>query len=475
MIGKLILFGATGDLAGRYLLPALASLLAAGRLPDEFQVIGAAREEWDDASFRRHALRRLEQHAADVPVAIRESLVGKLRYQPVDLDDPATAASAIDWVSHGDDQPFAAYLALPPAVYPSVVTALGAAGLPAGSRIVVEKPYGDDLASTTSLNALLRRMWGDDEAQIVFRVDHVLGMATAQNLLGLRFANQMLESVWNAAFVEQVDILWEENLALEGRASFYDRAGALRDVVQNHMLQMLCLVAMEPPASLSDRDLRDARLATLRSVRPLAPREILSRTQRGRYTAGRIGDRAVPSYVDEEGVDPARGTETFVEVVLYVDTPRWAGIPFVLRTGKALSRIRREAVLRFRRLQSLPFRTTSEFDGAGELRIGIDGPEEIVLRLAGSTAGPSPSLAPVTLAGSPPPSDLPAYGRVLLDVLSGGSALSVRADEAEEEWRIVTPILRAWGEGEAPMQEYPAGSEGPRRLDLPGQDDQQTS
>ena len=321
------------------------------------------------------------------------------------------------------------------------------------------------------LNALLARVSGDAGEPAVFRVDHVLGMATVQKLLGLRFANRVLEPVWNGAHVEQVDVLWEETLALEGRAGFYDRAGALKDVVQNHVLQVLCLLAMEPPASLGERDLRDAKVDALRAVRPLTADDVVARTCRACYTAGRLAgtggaaERDVPDYAEEDGVDPGRNTETFAEVVLEIDNERWAGTRFVLRAGKALRRRRKEAVVRFRPVPHPPsFGGGAEPAVANELRIGLDGPEDLALRLTGRAPGPPPQPVPLTLTAPPPAassSELPPYGRVLLDVLTGGSTLSVRGDEAEAAWRVVTPVLEAWAEDRVPLQEYPAGSEGP--------------
>jgi glucose-6-phosphate 1-dehydrogenase len=462
MIDRLVLFGATGDLAGRFLLPALAALAAAGELPDGFAVLGTSRAPLDDAAFRRHAAARLAQHAADVPAAAREALLGALRYRAVDLADPAGVAGLVRAAASAN-MPVAAYLALPPGAFPAAITALGAAGLPRGSRIVVEKPFGEDLAGAVALNRLLARVAGDAGEQAVFRVDHVLGMATVQNLLGLRLANRLLESAWNGQQIEQIEILWEETLALEGRAGYYDTVGALKDVMQNHMLQILALLAMEAPISLDAEDLRDAKVAALRSVRPPGPGEMAARARRARYGAGRLAGntegpgRTVPAYADEQGVDPGRGTETFAEVVLEHGSPRWAGTRFVLRAGKALARRRKEAVVRFRKVAH-PLLGAEAGD---ELRIGLDGPKDLRLRLTGSA--PGPPLRPVrqALTGPPPPSGLPAYGRVLLDILRGGSTLSVRGDEAEAAWQVVTPVLDAWASGEVPLEKYPAGSAGP--------------
>jgi glucose-6-phosphate 1-dehydrogenase len=437
-INRLLLFGASGDLVGRFLLPALAALRAAGKVGDDLEVVGAAQEDWSDEEFRDHAADSLAEHAADVPSDAREATVCALRYRPVDFADRAAVDAIVNGTGTG---PLAAYLALPTGVFPAAITALDTVGLPAGSRIALEKPFGENLEDAVELNSLLARVGPEAGPSAVFRVDHVIGMATAQNLLGMRTAGWVLEPLWNAEHIERVELLWEETLALEGRAGYYDRAGALKDVLQNHVLQVLALIAMDPPATLEESDLRNAKVDALRSVRPQP------RSRRARYTAGRIGEREVPSYVDEEGVDPARRTETYAEVALELDRERWAGTEFVLRAGKALGHKRKGALVHFR--------------GGDDLWIGIEGPEDIRLSLTGLAAGPPPELARVVLSGEPPPSDLPAYGRVLLDVLSGGCTLSVRGDEAEEAWRAVTPVLDAWGRGEVPLEEYAAGSAGP--------------
>jgi glucose-6-phosphate 1-dehydrogenase len=477
MIERLLLFGATGDLVGRFLLPALAELYDEGKLLDGFRVVGAAREDWGDEVFRRHAARRLEQHAAgDVSAASREALVRSLRYRKVDFDDEGSVAEAVaaaggESLAGARAEPIAAYLALPAAVFPAAVRALGAVGLPSGSRIVLEKPFGEDLDSAVELNRLLRRVAGVAGEQAIFRVDHALGMATVQNLLATRLTNRVLEPVWNSNHIEQIDIVWEETLALEGRASYYDKTGALKDVIQNHLLQIFCLIAMEPPVSLGERDFRDRKLDVLRSVRPLTPEDVVSRTGRARYAAGRLAGtggtagRAVPDYVEEDGVDPQRGTETFAEAVLELESWRWTGTRFVLRTGKALARRRKEAVVRFRPVPHLPFGDGDAEPAANELRIGLDGPYNFTLRLTGRATGPPSHLAPLILDAELPAPELPAYSRVLMDVLDGDSTLSIRGDEAEEAWRVLTPVLQAWADGRVPLQEYPAGSDGPPPLD----------
>ncbi|MEV5440658.1 glucose-6-phosphate dehydrogenase [Streptomyces sp. NPDC052682] len=459
MIKTLVLLGATGDLAGRYLLPALAVLRAAQRLPDDFQVLAAARQDLGEEAFRRRAAESLERHAPLVPAATREDVVRRVRYRRTEMTDPASISSLLSGVR----QPVAVYLALPPGLYTAVVTTLGTTGLPAGSRIALEKPFGEDLDSAVALNRLLAQVAGTAGEQTVFRVDHVLGLPTVQNLLALRLANRVLEPVWNSRHIEQIDILWEEDLALEGRAGYFDRSGTLRDVMQNHMLQVLSLIAMDLPACLDEQAVRDRKVDALRSVRRLSREEAASRTRRARYATGWLpgpaggAGRAVPAYRDEDGVDADRSTETFAEVVLDLDSERWAGTRFLLRAGKALHRRRKQVTVLFRPAEHpLPLRAP-----ANELRIGLDGPDELALHLTGAVSLDPLTPAPVTLAAPPPPADLPAYGHVLLDLLSGGSALSVRGDEAEAAWHVVTPVLDAWNAGLVPLEEYAAGSAGP--------------
>lgn len=474
MITRLILFGATGDLAGRFLLPAVAELRDAGRLPDNFSVVASARQPWDDETFRRHAAEQLAEHAADVPAAPRDTVVSALRYRPSNFDDVESVARVVQ-IAAADEtpgadratQPVAAYLALPSAVFAPAVKALDKVGLPAGSRIVLEKPFGDGLDSAIKLNELLLRVVGVAGEPAIFRVDHALGMATVQNLLGVRLSNRVFEPIWNSNHIEQIDIIWDETLALEGRATYYDRAGALKDVIQNHLLQILCLIAMEPPVSLGERDLRDRKLDVLRSVRTMTEGDVVSRTRRARYTGGRLADSggadgsAVPSYVEEDGVDPKRNTETFAEVVLQLDSWRWAGTRFLLRTGKALSRRRKEAVVRFRQVPRLPLGDSEPVPAANELRIGLDGPHDLTLCLTGRAVGPSPHAAPLIFNAHLSAPELPAYSRVLMDVINGDSTLSIRGDEAEQAWRVLTPVLEAWAAGKVPLEEYRAGSVGP--------------
>jgi glucose-6-phosphate 1-dehydrogenase len=440
VIDRLVIFGGTGDLTGRYLLPALAALRAGGHLSERFELVCASREDWDDERLRSWAAGWLEPEAA---------LLEKLRYRRLDLADRASVAACL-----AGDGPVAVYLALPPGVFPIAVSALQEAGLPEDSQVVLEKPFGEDLDSAVELNRLLA---GLVDERHVFRVDHFLAMTTVQNVLGTRLANRVLEPIWNSAHIDEIEIVWEESLALEGRAGYYDGVGALKDMVQNHLLQLLCLAAMEPPISLGERDLRDRKVDVLRSVRPFQDDDVATHTRRARYRAGRVGDRDIPAYVDEDGVTAEHGTETFAEVTLELDSWRWSGTSFRLRTGKAMGADRKQVVVHFRAVPHLPFE-----DGAvpNRLRFELE-PEGLVLELTGTGPGVAPSLVPLTLSAEMPPPELPAYGRILLDVLCGNSTLSIRADEAEEAWRVVTPVIEGWSRDLVPLTEYDAGSSGP--------------
>jgi glucose-6-phosphate 1-dehydrogenase len=452
MIRKLAILGASGDLTARYLLPALAALRAAGELGDDFQLVAVGRDHWQDATFKNWAAAQLDRHAKELPGAAKQAVLATAHYHQADVTDPSSMAAVVQ-----DHEPLAAYLALPPSVFARAVSALHCAGLAAGSIVVLEKPFGKDLGGASELNRLLSSLYPE---QAIFRVDHFLAMTTVQNILGTRLANRVLEPIWNSAHISRVDIIWDESLALEGRAGYYDGVGALKDMLQNHLLQLLCLIAMEPPISLGERDLRDRKVDVLRSIRPLRPEEAVHRTCRARYTGGQIGERTVPAYTEEEGVDADRRTETFAEIHLELHNWRWAGTMFRLRTGKALGRDRKEVAVHFRPVPHLPF----EHQGQARpnvLRFGLE-PESVVLELTGT--GPRPdTLVPLTLATHLERAELPPYAQLLLDILTGNSALSIRADEAEESWRVVTPVLDVWSKELVPLREYAAGSDGPGR------------
>jgi glucose-6-phosphate 1-dehydrogenase len=423
VISRLLLLGATGDLAGRFLLPALAWLAAAEEFPDDLDVVGAGAEDWDDETFRNHVAARWDSSAGDLPAQAREATLRRLRYRRFDADDPATVAAAVGALA--GDGPVAAYLALPPALFPATFRALGSA----------------DLHSAVALNRLLAEVSGGDEAAVT-RVDHFLGMPVVTGLLDLRAPDGELGPGWHGGEIAEMHVIWQETLGLEGRADFYDRTGAVRDVLQNHLLQVLVLLTLEPPSSPDEAAMHAAKLTLLRSLRLSSPTDLAACTRRARYTAGTLdAGGSVPDYAAEDGVDPARGTETHAELVFEIDTPRWAGTRFVLRTGKALGTSRKVVAVHFR-------------DAGRTAR------DPLWISLKPSRHGPPPGA-------SQAPGELEAYCRVLTDVLAGGSATSVSDLEAEEAWRVVDPALAAWAAGTVPLLEYPAGSAGPPPL-LPG-------
>jgi glucose-6-phosphate 1-dehydrogenase len=452
VIRRFVILGATGDLAARKLLPAFARLHEVGKLPAGLGIVGAARDDWDTATLRAHMTERLARHAADIAPAARQAVVSRLVYHRADATDPADVARLLDDVR----EPVAVYLALPLSVLEATVRAVTGLRLAEGSRLVVEKPFGQDLAAARTLNRLLRAAFPETA---VFRMDHFLGKQTVQNILGLRFANRVFEPLWNRSQIARVEIIWDETRALEGRAGYYDSAGALRDMIQNHLLQLLCLIAMEAPISLSERDLRDRKVDVLRAVRRLSPDEVERRTVRARYDAGRIGDRSVPAYVDEDGVDPKGETETFAQVKLSIDNWRWAGVPFLLRTGKALARDRREIAIHFESVPHLVFGRETD-PTPNVLRLQLN-PDRMSLRVNINGAGDPFELESVELDRELAPQDLSAYARLILDILEGDPILSIRGDEAEESWRIVEPILGAWAAGRVPLGTYPAGAPHP--------------
>ncbi|MDO9015689.1 MAG: glucose-6-phosphate dehydrogenase [Deltaproteobacteria bacterium] len=434
MIDKLIVLGGAGDLTMRYLLPALAELDAAGRLDPALRVVSVVRNEESAREYGGRVRDALDEACADAGVARRVSA----------LHGDATDAGALRQAAAGA-RGVAAYLALPPSAVPGAVEALAEAGLPPGSRVVLEKPFGDDVASARALNALLARRF---ERESVLRVDHFLGLRAVRNLAAFRAANRAIDAALSAEHVERVEVTWDETLRLEGRAGYYDGTGALRDMVQSHLLQVLAMFAMDAPASYDPADIALARLDVLRRTR-LRGDGADGAVLRARYGKAEDGDSV--AYVDEEGVDPSKGTETFVRVELEVQGPRWEGVTFALRTGKALARDRAEVTVVFR-----PGATP----GAPANRLVFDLLDGAIA-LDASAADGDDALRPVRLEGRPGGRALSAYARVLDAALRGDGSVSVGPAEPEESWRIVAPALAAFRDGRAPLETYPAGSDGP--------------
>jgi len=449
MIERMVLFGASGDLTGRLLMPAIAQLAEAELLPPGFTIVGSAVEDWSTEDFRQRIAGALEEHAT-VAAATRDAVVEMLSFQPADVTEPEDVRRLI-----GDDHPDTlVYLALPPSLLQSVLPALATATLRASDAVAIEKPFGTDLASAQSLNDILRIQLPEPT---IFRIDHFLSNELVRRVIVLRFLNRVFEPTWNAVHVERVDINWLESLTLEGRASYYDGAGALKDMVQNHLMEAMALVLMEQPARVDAASFRAVRVEALRAVATPAAERMRGDTVRARYTAGTIGSRQVPSYVDEPGVDPSRNTETYASLTLEVDNPRWAGVLFTLRSGKALEADSAEIAIHFR---PLPRYLLNQWPGVepNVLRVGLTEP---YVRLATTLNGPERTAENRELEARSTAPRFTAYAHLIQEMLSSDPMLFIRGDEAEEAWRITDPVMKAWSTGDVPMQEYAAGQAPP--------------
>jgi glucose-6-phosphate 1-dehydrogenase len=462
---KLLLFGATGDLSQRMLLPSLCALAADGLIPTNMPVIGTARSAHDDVSFRAFAGKALEEFLPDDRKPAIPAFLNQLSYQPLDASQPEGFSALADKV--GDiSGGLAIFLSTAPSLFEPTIAGLVASNLASDhTRIGLEKPLGTDLESSRHINDAVAHAFPEDR---IFRIDHYLGKETVQNLLALRFANILFEPVWNAAHVAHVEITVSETVGLEGRAGFYDGAGALRDMVQNHMLQLLAMVAMEPPASYQSAAIRDEKVKVLRSLR--LPMEGESVT--GQYRAGAITGGAVPGYDEELGTSST--TETFVAIKAYIDNWRWKGVPFYLRTGKRLPQRKTEIVIQFRRVPHSIFAGPTQKGGGAQsqpnkLIIGIQPQENVHLSLMAKVPGldrggirlrevPLDISMPDAFAG---PRKRIAYERLLLDLIEGDQTLFVRRDEVEAQWDWIDAIRAGWAERGQVPKTYTAGSWGP--------------
>ncbi len=457
---RLLLFGATGDLAKRMLLPSLRALCADTLIDPRLEIIGTARSDLNDQSFRNMAREALEKYLPPDRKGSLATFLNRLSFQALDATDPEGFAALAAKVG-SPKQGLAIFLSTAPSLFEPSIAGLKASGLAGeATRIGLEKPLGIDLATSRQINDAVAAAFPEDRT---FRIDHYLGKETVQNLLALRFANIMFEPLWNSAHIAHVQITVAETVGLEGRVAFYDDAGAIRDMVQNHMLQLLALLAMEPPVSYEATGVRDEKVKVLRSLRMVAPNETVT----GQYRAGAIGGQAVPGYDDELG--KPSDTETFVAIKAHIDNWRWKGVPFYLRTGKRLPLRTTEIVVQFREVPHSIFSGRGARSVPNRLTIGIQPSENIRLSMMAKVPGldrggiglrqvPLDITLPDAFAG---PQRRISYERLLLDLIEGDQTLFVRRDEVEAQWQWVDAIRSVWVDNGIVPKSYAAGTWGP--------------
>jgi len=446
---NLVILGASGDLTHRLLLPGLGTLLKADH-GITINLVGAAAENWDQGHWCEIVKTALGEGGCsnDELQAILETT----KYLQID----ASSGDDLTGLLTGLQGRIVLYFALPPAITMAACEALADISLPDDLFLAIEKPFGTDAESAHTFNQLLAHLPLPESH--IFRVDHYLGKATVLNLVGLRFTNRLFEPVWNASNIETIQIISDEALALEGRAGYYDHAGAVKDMIQSHLLLVMALLCMEELAMFDAFELRDLMAHLLRSTH-LWGDDPVKASRRARYTAGKIGDEVVPNYVDEQGVDPSRNTETLAEVTVEIRNARWAGVPITLRSGKALGDGVRQITVVFRPIAHTPVGFHDEAP-RNVVVIGLS-PEYLRVQLSTNVEGDRLSLEPTVLDAELGESQIRPYGEILSHILSGDPLLSVRGDVAEDCWRIVTPVLDAWAAGTVPMDTYVAGSAGP--------------
>jgi glucose-6-phosphate 1-dehydrogenase len=471
----LVVFGVTGDLARKKLIPAIYDLSNRGLLPSGFALLGFARRDWDHGEFEELA-REAAQKGARTPWRPEAwaRVADAVRFVPGSFDDDDafdTLAQTLRDLeeTHGMGGNAAFYLSIPPAAFPTVLKQMERTGMASDResggwrRVVVEKPFGHDLKSARELNALVDSVF---TAEDVFRIDHYLGKETVQNLLALRFANQLFEPIWNSHYVDSVQITMAEDVGIAGRAGFYDSAGAARDVLQNHLLQLLALTAMEEPVSFDAESLRTEKKKVLEAI---SLPDLATGAVRGRYVQGWLAGERVKGYLDEDDVPDDSRTETFAAIRLGVETRRWAGVPFYVRTGKRLPRRVTEIAVQLRKAPHLPFAATDTTElGNNQLVIRVQPDEGVTLRFGSKVPGSAMEVRDVSMdflygaaftEGSPE-----AYERLILDVLLGDATLFPRNEEVEASWKVIDPLEAFWTAGGVP-EDYRAGEWGPRAAD----------
>jgi glucose-6-phosphate 1-dehydrogenase len=482
----LVICGATGDLTQRKLGPALYNLMLGGFLPPEFTVVGFARRDLSDEDFQDHLRDGIDQYSRNRPVnrSIWSSFSRGIEYHRGEFHEPDSYTELAKRLDRIDRDRGTAgnrlfYLAVPPVLYPEIIKQLGNAGLAATGdqrpdgkrgwvRVIVEKPFGSDLASARKLNREIRDVFAEDQ---VYRIDHYLGKETVQNLAVFRFGNGLFEPIWNRRYIDSVQVTVAETVGVEGRGEFYDQTGALRDIVQNHALQLLAMFAMEPPVEFAANDLRDEKIKVLRAVKPMAPDEVAHNAVRGQYVSGWVEGEKVHSYRDEPEINPESQTETYAALKLGIDSWRWAGVPFYVRTGKALATRVTEIAVQFKRAPLALFaRTGRPSIEPNILAIRIQPDEGILLRFGAKVPGQGLNIRSVNMDfryGSSFAVDSPdAYETLILDCMVGDASLFTRNDEVERAWEILDPVLNAWASGAGgPIHFYGAGTWGPPAAD----------
>ena len=470
-----VIFGSTGNLSRTKLIPALYHLDVAERLPDGCRILATGRRPWDRERWLQEMRGMLADTARNgVDAGVLERFEARQEFFEADIREPEMYDALAAFLDERDDLPsnLAIYLAISPSDFGVVTENLSRTGLLSEERgwkrVVIEKPFGYDMDSAQALQQRLARYLEEEQ---IYRIDHYLGKETVRNVLVFRFANLMLEPLWNRNFIDHVQITHSETVGVEGRADYYDGAGALRDMIQSHLLQLLTVVAMEPPVSMASEDLRDEKVKVLKSVRPITPGAVHSQAFRARYGPGICEGHKVRGYMEEEGVPADSVTETYAALKLYVDNWRWRGVPFYLRTGKRMAEKVSAIMIRFRQAPQQFFRGTyAERMERNWVILGIQPCECLSMHLTAKTPGLEMDTRQVALdagyySGSDAPTD--AYEGLLLDVMEGDRSLFLRYDEVEYAWRIVDPVLRVWAVERDFIHTYPAGSWGPeesRRL-----------
>ncbi len=466
----LVIFGASGDLTHKKLMPALYALMLRRLLPERFVIVGVARSEGDDETFRNDMQEAVKQHARDeFREDIWSELAESMHYVATDFADEGGEDALHDLLVRLDGERGLGgnrvyYLAVPPPVFPTIVDALGKRRSATGwTRLIVEKPFGHDLKSARELNALL---WEHFDEREIFRIDHYLGKETVQNMLALRFANGIFEPIWNRQFVDHIQITVAESIGIEGRADYYERAGAIRDIFQNHLLQLLSLTAMEPPIDFTAESVRNEKVKVLRAMHTPGPKSVV----RGQYGRGFIEGVEAPAYREETGVAPDSMTETYVAAKLFVDSWRWADTPFYVRMGKRLARRETTIAIQFKRAPHPPFEeTAAEGLRPNVLLVHVQPDEGVSLAIGAKVPGQGMSIRTVHmdfLYGGAFRTGMPeAYERLILDTLLGDGTLFTRSDEVEEQWLLVDAIVAAWQRDRPSFPNYAAGTWGPPSAD----------